>query len=89
MSKAPTRSQRAKWEILREGGCYICQASWPSIHHLFTGMGGRKDHDKVAALCYYHHQGEAGIHTLGRREFAERFKSEAELMEITHQRLGN
>ncbi len=54
----------------------------PSIHHLFTGMGGRKDHDKVAPLCYDHHQGdEEGIHRIGRKAFAARFMSEQEMQE--------
>lgn len=65
--KAPTKSQRARWERIRELGCSVCLMP-AAIHHCETGGGGRKDHDKVAALCYIHHQGERGIHTLGRKK---------------------
>jgi len=83
MSKAapPTKAQRARWQILRDHGCIICGQSYPSIHHLFTGGGGRKNHDKVAALCHYHHQGEQGIHTLSRKVFSERFMSEEKMQQ--------
>lgn len=79
-AKPPTRSQKARWEALRAHGCMVCRQP-AAIHHLFTGMGGRKDHDKVAGLCWNHHQGPEGIHTIGRKAFAKRFMSELEMQE--------
>jgi hypothetical protein len=77
-AKLPTKVQLARWDVLREHGCLIC-GNYPQIHHLFTGMGGRKNHDKVAPLCHTHHQGAEGIHRIGRKAFAARFMSEQEM----------
>lgn len=58
-NKQPTAKQRKRWERIRELGCsvnnYECEPRVITIHHCFTGQGGRKDHDKVIGLCYNHH----------------------------------
>ena len=88
MSQAPTKAQRARWEQIVGYGCMICR-NHAAIHHALTGGGGRKDHDKVLPLCYYHHQGKAGIHTLSRRVWEQRFgATEAELLEVIKTYLG-
>lgn len=79
---APTKAQRARWAKILEFGCIIifCKRK-PSIHHCGTSMGCKKDHDKVLPLCYFHHQGKQGLHTLGRRAWERIFGTEEELME--------
>jgi len=79
MSKAPTKAQRARWAAAVEYGCVICGAP-AEIHHCETGMGGRKNHDKFITLCYRHHRGEQGIHTLGRKRWQATYGTEQELM---------
>ncbi len=79
MSKQPTKKQKERWERLRERGCMICGMP-AAIHHCETGMGGRKDHDKVIAICHFHHQGDEGIHKIGRKAWQERYGSEQDLM---------
>jgi hypothetical protein len=79
MAKAPTKAQRARWDKMREHGCMIC-GGMAAIHHCETGMGGRKNHDKVIPLCHYHHQGEQGIHSMARRPWQETYGTEQELM---------
>jgi len=81
MAKAPNKAQRARWEKMREYGCMICGAP-AAIHHCETGMGGRKNHDKVIPLCHHHHQGEQGIHTLGRKKWQATYGTEQALMDI-------
>ena len=81
-AKPPTKAQRKRWEALRAHGCMVCGAWAAEIHHLFTGGGGRKDHDKVAPLCNRHHNGDEhkeGLHQISRRVFAKRFMSEQEM----------
>lgn len=81
--KSPTKLQREFFENLRQISCAIRNsecAGAPAIHHAGTSMGGRKDHDKVICLCYEHHQGKHGIHTIGRRAHAERYGNEEQLM---------
>lgn len=80
MVKAPTIKDRERWERIRELGCSVCEC-FAAIHHAETGMGGRKDHKKVFALCYHHHQGQEGIHTLGRKKWQIKYGSEQEHLE--------
>ena len=89
MSKAPTAKQRIMWEAMREGGCIVadCERCDVEIHHCGTGGGGRKDHEFVAPLCVDHHTGRNGIHTIGRRKFAELHGTEKELHERAKNRL--
>ncbi len=77
---APTKAQKARWSKIADLGCIICSAP-PCIHHALTGMGGRKDHDKVLPLCYNHHQGEQGIHSMGRKAWTRIYGSEQELLD--------
>lgn len=81
MGKAPTKSQKARWDRMANLGCAIegCGHA-PCIHHAETGMGGRKNHDRVIPLCYDHHQGRDGIHTLSRRTWQKKFGTEQDLM---------
>lgn len=89
MAKArqPNKAEREHHARLRELGCIICGDD-PGIHHCETGAGGRKDHMKVLPLCYYHHQGEQGIHTLSRRVWQPIYGTEQELMEKANAQLG-
>jgi len=85
MAKAATAKQRARWERLRELGCSVCKAFMPEIHHAKTGMGGRKNHDLVFALCHFHHRGVKGIHTIGRKVWQEIYGTEDEhLAKVAH-----
>jgi Recombination enhancement, RecA-dependent nuclease len=86
-SKGATEAQRTRWKLIRQLGCRICRQP-PEIHHCETGGGGRKDHDKVIGLCYYHHRGTKGIHTLSRSVWEALFGTEQEHMEQTAKELG-
>lgn len=76
----PTKQQRERWEKIRAIGCLICKAP-AEIHHLFTGAGGARNHDKVAPLCHNHHRGGLGLHTLGRKKWQAMFMTEQEMFE--------
>jgi len=90
-AKPPTKKQRARWERIRELGCMVGGLSckpYTEIHHAGTGGGGRKDHDKVFGLCYNHHSGEDGIHTISRRVWQERYGTENHFLNETANLLG-
>ena len=81
MAKAPTAAQRRMWDKVASMGCLVCGGP-ATIHHLFTGAGGRKNHDRVAPLCYWHHIGPNGID--GRQKYSKKtwqveFMTEAEM----------
>ena len=74
-----TKAEKAHMEKVRALGCIIC-GGIAAVHHCLTGMGGRKNHMKVIGLCYAHHQGHDGIHTLGRKAWQAKHGSEQDLM---------
>lgn len=78
--KAPTKAQRQLWDKIANLGCIVesCIHA-PCIHHIETGMGGCKNHDRVIPLCYDHHQGREGIHTLSRRIWQAKYGTEQKL----------
>lgn len=57
------------------------------VHHAKTGAGGRKNHMLVLPLCYNHHQGKEGIHTMGRKPWQEKFGTEDELLDRVQKQL--
>ena len=62
--------------------CVVCGHPPPSAaHHCLTGMGRKKNHFKVIPLCWSHHQGINGIHTIGKRLWQSMYCTEAELLE--------
>ena len=80
----PTQAQYAKWEEHKIYGCSVqpCISGVNlETHHCLTGAGGRKDHDKTICLCYYHHRGAEGIHTIGRKEWQRKYGTEQEHLE--------
>ena len=89
MANAPTRAQRRRWTEIAYMGCIICGGP-AEVHHIHTGAGGRKNHDKTIALCFQHHTGKKhGIHgDLQRRGFEAIHGTEAELLSKTEQLLS-
>lgn len=82
MAKArqPNAEEKRHHAKVRELGCIIC-VSPTELHHAGTGMGGRKDHMRVIPLCYHHHRGAEGIHTLSRRVWQEKYGTEQFLLD--------
>lgn len=82
-SNKPTAKQREMWEKIRLLGCQVVgyHTGALAIHHIETGAGGTKDHDRVICLCHNHHQGADGIHTIGRKAWQEIHGTEAEVFE--------
>jgi len=82
-----TKSQMQRASRVADLGCLIC-GDEAMIHHALTGAGGRRNHDLILPLCHRHHQGNEGIHTLGRKAWERRFGTERELLERVKQELG-
>lgn len=81
---------RAHLARISELGCIVCGAPEPQIHHIRHGQGmAQRASDRQAIpLCYYHHQGEEGIHTLGTRAWERKYGAEIELLRQVFERLG-
>jgi hypothetical protein len=85
-----TEAQKKRWDSLVHIGCILNRMNVPhecrgriTIHHLFTGAGGRKNHDLVAPLCANMHIGSGGIdgrQKLSKRAWQETYCTEAAIL---------
>lgn len=74
------KAEREHMAKVADLGCILC-GGIASIHHAETGAGGRRNHMKVIPLCHAHHQGNEGIHTLGRKKWQAKYGTENELLQ--------
>lgn len=93
---APTAAHRRRWSAIVDFGCIVTVIGLThacsyrrTIHHCFTGGGGRKEHDKTICLCWNMHLGEEGIDggRLSKRQWQTKYASETELLEKTEELL--
>lgn len=82
-------SAKAHLERVRSLPCVICnmmgvpQSTQTAAHHVESVRDGVSDY-ATAALCFDHHQGAQGVHTLSRRVFAMRYEcSDVDLIAMT------
>jgi hypothetical protein len=83
-----TKAEQAHKAALAELGCMLCRRLFPhlepgpvNLHHLRTGGWGKGDYTTLIPLCFRHHQGEDGIHTLGTKAWERKFGvSQADLL---------
>jgi len=70
--------------------CAVCGIHGVQVHHIRTGVGmGRRASDfETIPLCPEHHQGNTGIHGMGRKAFERKYGvTELELLESTRNKL--
>ena len=82
-----TKAEAAHKSALAELGCMVCRRLFPylapgpvELHHLRTGGWGRGDYKTLMPLCYPHHRGHVGIHTLGTKAWEREFFTQADLL---------
>jgi hypothetical protein len=90
----PTKAEKKYWDRLaNEVGCIICRIEillineYVSIHHI-DGRTKKGCHMKVLPLCFPHHQGIMGIHTLGVRKWESLFGKQEDLLKQCNKILG-
>lgn len=92
-TKAPTAAQKRRFDDMVSLGCIVGPSTYCegriTIHHCFTGAGGRKDHSKTIPICWGHHLGAEGIDgkRMSKRAWQEKYGTEAELLEKTEVKL--
>jgi hypothetical protein len=62
-----TAEEKAHLGRVASLGCVICGKP-ACIHHIRI-TGEPRDHKKVIPLCWDHHQGPNGIHTMGKKDW--------------------
>lgn len=76
-------------------GCIVCSREGfgftePEIHHIRHGRGiaQRAPDSEAIPLCYHHHRGKYGIHTLGTRRWERLYGLEIDLLGVVREILG-
>lgn len=94
MKRTATKTEKEHLARVARMNCIACEQigfSTPcqQVHHVRARHGwGRTSHMAVIPLCWEHHQGKTGVHSMGRQQFADMYgKSEIEMMEIINERL--
>ena len=82
MKKPPTKDEKDYLGRVARLGCIVCGAP-ACVHHIRAGMGMgmRASHYDTIPLCWDHHQGPHGIHTLGTKVWQKIYGYERELVE--------
>jgi len=75
-----TKAEKAHKAKLAEMCCMICERIYGqhaggnvTLHHLRTGGWGKGGYETLIPLCYNHHQGAEGIHTMGTKAWERHF----------------
>lgn len=75
-----TKAEKAHKEALAGLGCVLCRRLYGphdpapvELHHLRTGGWGKGDYTTLIPLCFLHHRGAEGIHTLGTKAWVRHF----------------
>lgn len=85
-------AQRKRYEAIVNIGCIVGKvvselgcSGRITIHHCFTGAGGRKDHASTIPLCWEHHLGKSGIDgkSISKRAWQAKYTSEGVLLAAT------
>jgi len=85
-----------QWKAkLADMACLICERIYGQhsggdvqLHHLRTGGWGKGSYQTLLPLCWHHHQGPDGIHTLGTRAWERRFDvTQKDLLSLVLERM--
>ena len=91
-----TKAEKAYKAKLAELSCFICEKIFGQhpggnveLHHLRTGGWGKGDYTTLIPLCFDHHRGVSGIHTLGTKAWERTFNvSQKDLLNEVQERMA-
>lgn len=76
-----TKAEQTHKRRVAELGCMVCKRLYGThdpgpveLHHLRTGGWGKGDYKTLIGLCFLHHRGAEGVHTLGTKGFEKYFQ---------------
>lgn len=92
MTKAEAKHKAA----LADMACVICERLYGQhpggnveLHHLRSGGWGKGSYTTLIPLCWNHHQGAEGIHTLGTKAWERHFDvSQQDLLNLVNERIA-
>lgn len=70
--------------------CCVCRFEEVELHHIRHGLGlsQRASHYDTLPICFRHHRGADGIHTLGTRKWERLYGEQTEHLKRTREQLG-
>jgi len=75
-----TNDEKRHKAKLADMACMICERVYGQhvgggveLHHLRTGGWGKGDYRTLIPLCFNHHRGADGIHTMGTKAWERHF----------------
>jgi hypothetical protein len=77
--KSKTKAEHDHLNLVASHPCMVCNNQNVNVHHI-RESGEPRNHFKSIPLCYDHHQGPNGIHTLGKKEFYKRYGHEIKML---------
>ena len=82
------KAERDHMGRVAELGCLICRRP-AQVHHVRGGGMGRKSSNyDTFPLCFHHHTGAEGIHTIGIMTWEDRYGSELAMLTETKRLLA-
>lgn len=82
-----TKAEREHKQRLVDLGCLAClrihgphEPGPVELHHLRADGWGKGDYRTLIPLCYPHHRGAVGIHTLGTKAWEREYWPQRELL---------
>lgn len=81
--KSKTKSEKDHLNLVASQPCMVCNNQNINVHHI-RESGEPRNHFKVIPLCYDHHQGVSGIHTLGKKEWRKKYGHEIDMLIKLH-----
>ena len=89
-----TKDEKNALNKIAELGCILCstvlgfEGTPAELHHI-RRYGGKRSASPIIPLCPEHHRGNSGVHGLGHKGFANKWKvTEEELLERCNKKLG-
>lgn len=86
-----TKAEKARLDAVASLPCAVCGCYGVHVHHIRTGigMGRRATNFQTIPLCPSCHQGNEGIHGMGRKAWERAIgKTELQLLDETNAKLG-
>ena len=75
-----TKDEKRWKSILAEWPCIVCGEFGVQLHHIRTGGWGKGDYKTLIPLCYEHHLGSQGIHTMGTKAWSRVYGDQKDLL---------
>ena len=91
-----TKDEKKHKDKLSQMACVICErihgqhaGGNVELHHLRAGGWGKGSYLTLFPLCFNHHQGREGIHTMGTKAWERVFGvSQRDLLDLTLERIA-